>query len=136
MALINYPQIGTILRVDLNEGFRTPEMRKRRPAIVISPRLEGRDQLCSIVPLSTKEPRPMQGYNCILELDPPLPFPYDHQRMWVKADMVMCVAFHRLKLLSSGRGANGERLYDVRVLSEEKINEVKDCIKHSLGMMT
>ncbi|WP_187969234.1 type II toxin-antitoxin system PemK/MazF family toxin [Aquibium microcysteis] len=134
MSILNHPQIGTILRVDLNEGFRPPEMRKRRPAIVISPKLAGRDQLCTIVPLSTTEPNPPQTYNCLLELDPPLPFPYDSPRMWVKADMVMCVAFHRLKLLDRGRDATGERVYDVRVLSPEKMAEIKECIKHSLGM--
>lgn len=136
MALLHHPQAGTILRVDLNEGFRVPEMRKRRPAIVISPPLDGRPQLCTIVPLSTTEPHPMQDYNCVLDLDPPLPFPYNGARMWVKADMVMCVAFHRLKLLHSGKNENGERIYDVRVLPVDKVDEIKECIKHSLGMVT
>lgn len=136
MGILYHPQVGTILRVDLNEGFRIPEMRKRRPAIVLSPALDGRDQLCTIVPLSTTEPRPLQQYNCILDLDPPLPFPYEHKRMWVKADMIMCVAFHRLKLLERGKDAGGERIYDVRVLSEEKMDEIRECIKHSLGMVS
>lgn len=56
--------------------------------------------------------------------------------MWVKADMIMCVAFHRLKLLERGRDASGERVYDVRVLSEDKMGEIKECIKHSLGMVS
>lgn len=135
MALIHHPQVGAILRVDLNEGFRVPEMRKRRPAIVISPQLDGRNQLCTIVPLSTSAPRPMMKYNCELEMDPPLPFPYNSQIMWVKADMLMCVAFHRLKLLDSGRDpSSGERMYDVRVLSDNKMSEIRECIRHSLGM--
>jgi mRNA interferase MazF len=75
----------------------------------------------------------MQPYNCVLDLDPPLPFPYDSPRMWVKADMIMCVAFHRLKLLDRGR-MNGERVYDVRVLPSEKMDEIRQCIRHSLGM--
>lgn len=52
----------------------------------------------------------------------------------MKADMVMCVAFHRLKLLDKGKDASGERIYDVRVLSDEKMEEIKACIRHSLGM--
>lgn len=134
MSILYHPQVGTILRVDLNEGFRVPEMRKRRPAIVVSPPLAGRDQLCTIVPLSTTRPNPIQAYNCVLELDPPLPFPYESPRMWVKADMILCVAFHRLKLLDRGKDENGQRVYDVRVLPQEKMNEIKQCIKHSLGM--
>jgi mRNA interferase MazF len=134
MSILYHPQVGSILRVDLNEGFRIPEMRKRRPAIVVSPALVGRDQLCTIVPLSTTEPHLLQPYNCVLDMDPPLPFPYDAARMWVKADMVMCVAFHRLKLLDRGKDANGQRVYDVRVLDAAKMAEIKECIKHSLGM--
>lgn len=134
MSLLYHPQVGTILRVDLNEGFRVPEMRKRRPAIVLSPQLPGRDQLCTIVPLSTTEPHPLRPYNCVLGLNPPLPMPYNGPRMWVKADMVMCVAFHRLKLLDAGKDASGERIYDVRVLSVEKMDEIRACVRHALGM--
>lgn len=134
MSLLYHPQVGTILRVDLNEGFKVPEMRKRRPAIVMSPKLVGRDQLCTIVPLSTTEPNPVQAYNCELELDPPLPFPYNAPKMWVKADMLMCVAFHRLKLLDRGKDGSGQRVYDVRVIEAEKLDEIRACIRHSLGM--
>lgn len=133
MSLLHHPQVGTIVRVDLNEGFRIPEMRKRRPAIVISPPLPNREQLCTIVPLSTTPPRPLQAHNCIIDLDPPLPFPYQERRMWVKADMIMTVAFHRLKLLHAGRGPDGDRLYDIRVVDEEKMAEIRQCIRHALG---
>jgi mRNA interferase MazF len=118
----------------LNEGFRPPEMGKRRPAIVISPQLPGRGQVCTIVPLSTTEPKPGRKYNCLLELDPPLPAPYESPRMWVKADMILAVAFHRLKLLERGKDGTGQRIYDVRVLPTETMNEVRACIAHSLGM--
>lgn len=134
MSILYHPQQGSILRVDLNDGFRVPEMRKRRPAIIMSPALAGREQLCTIVPLSTTEPKPMRKYNCVLDLDPPLPFPYDASKMWVKADMIMCVAFHRLKLLDCGKDANGQRVYDVRVIDTVKMAEIRDCIKYSLGM--
>jgi hypothetical protein len=54
--------------------------------------------------------------------------------MWVKADMLMCVAFHRLKLLENGRDPSGVRIYDIRVLSAEVMDKVKACIRHSLGL--
>jgi uncharacterized protein YifN (PemK superfamily) len=45
---IKYPVgIGTILLCDYSRGgFQPPEMVKKRPAVVISPRLPHRDGLC------------------------------------------------------------------------------------------
>ena len=100
----------------------------------MSPKLPGRDQLCTIVPLSTTEPVPCRDYNCVLDLDPPLPWPYNSPRMWVKADMIMCVAFHRLKLLEKGKDASGERIYDVRVLDDDTMGRIRACVLVSLGM--
>ena len=134
MSLLFHPDPGTVLRVDLNEGFRIPEMRKRRPAIIMSAPLANREQLCSIVPLSTNEPRPMQPFCCIVEFDPPLPWPYQAPKMWVKADMIMTVAFHRLKLLDGGRGPDGDRLYDIRNVGPDKLREIQECIRVALGM--
>lgn len=128
MALIHYPQVGTILRVDLNAGFKPPEMVKRRPAVVVSQKMPDRHQLCTIVPLSTTPPRKIRPYHCQILLDPPLPAPYDRPEMWVKADMIMCVAFHRLHLLQSGKSENGERIYDVRVLDRETLCKIRQCI--------
>ena len=135
MSLLYHPEVGTIVRVDLNEGFRVPEMRKRRPCIIISPPIANRAQLCTIVPLSTSVPRPPQAHHCQIEFDPPLPFPYASPVMWVKADMVMTVAFHRLKLLHlQGRGEDGARQYDIRVIGEAKLNEVRRCVASAIGM--
>jgi mRNA interferase MazF len=55
MTVVAHPVPGTIVRVDLSQGFREPEMCKRRPAVVLSPPLPGRNFLCTIVPFSTKE---------------------------------------------------------------------------------
>ena len=134
MSLKYHPHTGTIVRVDLNEGFRIPEMRKRRPCIIISPPINNRD-LCTIVPLSTSAPRHTKPYHCQIKLDTPLPHPYSSTLMWAKADMVMTVAFHRLKLLRiNGCGPDGARQYDVRNIGEAKLNEVRRCIASALGM--
>ena len=52
---IKYPAgIGILLLCDYARGgFQPPEMVKRRPAIVISPRLPHRDGLCTVVPVSS-----------------------------------------------------------------------------------
>jgi uncharacterized protein YifN (PemK superfamily) len=55
MPLTYHPETGTILICDYNlgGGFIEPEMVKRRPVVVISPRFRHRDWLCTVVPLST-----------------------------------------------------------------------------------
>ncbi|WP_366938186.1 type II toxin-antitoxin system PemK/MazF family toxin [uncultured Brevundimonas sp.] len=63
MTVIAHPQPGTIVRVDLNDGFRPPEMVKRRPCIVLSPPIRDRKQLCTVVPLSTTPPRQIQDHH-------------------------------------------------------------------------
>lgn len=135
MGIEAHPAVGAIVRVDLNEGFRVPEMRKRRPAIVISPELQDRKQLCTIVPLSTTAPRIPYPFVYELHLEPPLPFPYMAPTMWVKADMVQTVAFHRLSYLQlQERDENGNRQYDFRAVDEEVLEEIRDCVRAALGI--
>lgn len=133
MTVVSHPVPGTILRVDLSEGFRPPEMVKRRPAIVLSPPIPGRSFLCTIVPLSTTEPRQAQPHHMRIALDPPLPHPYSSPVMWVKGDIVLTVAFHRLRLLFNGRD-QGQRVYDVRVLDPETFEQVRRCVRRGLGL--
>ena len=121
------------MRVDLSEGFRAPEMVKRRPAIVISPKIPGRNLLCSIVPLSTAAPNPILPHHLQITLDPPLPYPYSSPSMWVKGDIVLTVAFHRLRLLFQGK-EDGQRMYDVRVLDEDTMTQVRACVRAGLGV--
>lgn len=133
VTVISHPQPGTIVRVDLNEGFRPPEMVKRRPCIVLSPPIPGRQKLCTIVPLSTSPPRGTHPHNTLIKLDPALPHPYDSPEMWVKGDMVLTVAFRRLRLLFS-HWDHGQRVYDVRVLDDELLERVRDCVRSGLGL--
>jgi mRNA interferase MazF len=133
VTVIAHPAPGTIVRVDLNEGFRPPEMCKRRPAIVLSPPIPGRQSLCTIVPLSTSEPRIRLAHHMQVHFDPPFPAPYDKSSMWVKGDIVLTVAFHRLRLLYSGKDS-GQRVYDVRVLAPDVLAKVRDCVRAGLGL--
>lgn len=68
-----------------------------------------------------------------IEFDPVLPSPYDRPKMWLKGDIVLTVAFHRLRLLFSG-WEDGKRVYDVRVLDAGVFDDVKDCVRHGLGL--
>ncbi|MDE2004924.1 MAG: type II toxin-antitoxin system PemK/MazF family toxin [Rhodospirillales bacterium] len=133
MTVVTHPVPGTIVRVDLSEGFRVPEIGKRRPPIVLSPAIPGRPRMCTIVPLSRAVPRPPLAHHLLVTFDPPLPSPYDRPQAWVKGDIVLTVAFHRLRLLFSGSNG-GQRKYDARVLDAETFARVKQCVRRGLGL--
>jgi len=56
MAINEHPVSGTILMCNFAPGFQQPEMVKRRPVIVISPKISRRPNLCTVVALSTTAP--------------------------------------------------------------------------------
>lgn len=74
MSLSYHPQTGTIVICDFH-GFIEPEMSKRRPVIVVSPRYRNSYKLCTIVPLSTTEPNPIMEYHYKIRFHHPLPVP-------------------------------------------------------------
>lgn len=134
MAIKIHPVIGTVLRCDYEPGFRRPEMVKRRPVIVISPRLRRRDGLCTVVPLSGTPPNREMPYHCTIAFNPLLPAPYDDLEHWVKADMLATVGFHRLSPLFMGKDQYGKRKYDNRVISRGDLERIRTCVLHALGM--
>ena len=126
---------GTLLLCDYSlGGFVEPEMVKRRPAVVISPRLPHRDGLCAVVPLSTMEPDRKLDYIVEMVLDPPLPAPFDLRRMWAKCDMVATVGFGRLDLFRDGRGPEGKRKYLTRRVSPEVLDDLRAAVRRGLGI--
>jgi mRNA interferase MazF len=133
MTVVAHPAPGTIVRVDLTEGFRAPEIGKRRPAVVLSPPIPGRSLICTIVPLSTSEPRIKLAHHMQLVFDPRLPEPYSKEKMWLKGDIVLTVAFHRLRLLFS-KWDGGQRVYDVRVLEPAVMKSVRACVRAGVGL--
>lgn len=109
MALQYHPKTGMILICNYNHnGFIHPEMTKRRPVIVVSPKFRHRTNLCTVVPLSTTPPVVPQQYHYLLKIDPLLPCPFDHPEAWVKCDMVSCVSFERLDLIQLKRDKSGK----------------------------
>lgn len=135
MSLPYHPEQGTIVICDF-KGSIDPEMNKRRPAIVVSPRLRQRGRLCAIVPLSTTPPSQIMPYHYKLHVEPVLPEPYNARFHWVKADMIYTVSFDRLSLPFNGKDAGGKRVYDVRVIDKADLIKVQECILHGLGLTT
>jgi uncharacterized protein YifN (PemK superfamily) len=128
-----HPEPGTIVVCDFG-GMKEPEITKRRPAIVISPRFRNRGRLCSIVPLSTSAPTPVMAYHHRLYMDTPLPPPYGADMHWVKADMIYTVSFDRLSFPQNGKDDAGKRIYDVRVIDPEELKKIQRCVLHGIGL--
>lgn len=134
MALKFHPEPGTILICDFSTGFQPPEMVKRRPVIVISPKLKHRNHLATIVPLSTTAPDPVCDFHCKITLKEPMPKPFHSPTMWVKGDMLATVAFSRLELLRGKRDKSGKRNYLTICLEPVQLKDVYGCVLHAIGL--
>lgn len=133
MPIQIHPEQGTIVICDF-KGFVPPEMVKRRPAVVISPRLRRRQRLCTVIPLSTTPPNPIEAYHHKLHVDPVLPRPYNAPYHWVKADMIYTVSFDRLFLPFEKKVGTGKRVYDVRVIDKADLLKIQQCLLHGIGL--
>ena len=127
-----FPGVGAIVICDFS-GLEKPEMTKRRLAIVVSPKLNYREGLCTIVPCSTSEPRWKKNYHCQIKLDPPLPPPYDSPDQWVKSDMIYTMALHRLDVPHLKDRQTGQRVRDVRFVTDEELATIRSCVRNGVG---
>jgi mRNA interferase MazF len=136
MAIREHPALGTILMCDFGAGFAEPEMVKRRPVVVLSPKIGARPYLYTVVALSTKTPDPVMPYHCQIDLRPRLPPPLQSDGVWVKGDMVNTVGFHRLDLIRLGKERDGKRIYLYQPLSSDTLRRVRVCVLHAMGLST
>ncbi len=134
LALAYHPKRGTIVTADFDQGFRKPEMVKRRLCVVMSPPIQARVGLCTIVPLSTSVPDPTQGYHYRLDVPFPLPEPWGNIPRWVKGDMICAVGLYRLDLLRLGKDLNGKRIYQMGKLSDTHMKAISNCVLYGLGL--
>ena len=133
MSLMYYPKLGEILLCDFS-GFIVPEMVKRRPVVVIVPRLSGRGDLVTIVPLSTTTPNPQMAYHVKLTLSQTLPSPFSAQQMWAKCDMAMPIARVRLDRFKDGRtSSGGKRKFVSGNVSAEQLADIRAAVLRGLG---
>ena len=133
MALRFHPEQGTIVICDF-VGLKEPEMVKRRPAIIISPRIRHREMLCTVAPFSTTKPKKVMPYHFELVLAEPLPAPYNSKSQWVKGDMVYTVSLGRLHLPFDGKNADGKRNLVLRVIDGQDFENIKECVRKGLGL--
>jgi uncharacterized protein YifN (PemK superfamily) len=124
MAINFHPKRGTVLMCDF-EGFKTPEMVKRRHVVVVSPRYRRHTGLCLVAPFSTVPPHEIEPHHYEIPCGR-----YDFfdpaKSTWAKADMITCVSFQRLdRLLLYGR-------YAAPQLKPEDLSAIQRCIAHAL----
>ncbi|OUJ14348.1 type II toxin-antitoxin system PemK/MazF family toxin [Acetobacter sp. DsW_063] len=137
MAIEKAPNLGQVLLCDFSDGFKEPEMIKLRPVVVISPPISWRPGLTTVVALSTTPPDPKRPYHCLLRLNPKPPAPWDVEDVWVKADLIMTVGFHRLNLIRDGKNPQtGKRKYYMNCVSNQNLKEIRACILHGLGLFS
>jgi mRNA interferase MazF len=127
MAIRFYPRAGQILMCDFT-GFHPPEMVKRRPVVVISPRLPYRSEIVAIVPLSTTAPHHDLPYCYRLSRNYGPGEEADHP-CWAKCDMVMNLSKARMDAFKVGR-----RQYEVPELTPEDLFGVRLAVLHGLGL--
>lgn len=134
MPIKQHPAAGTVILCDFSGGFREPEMVKRRPVVVISPRIRARPGLCTVVALSRADPHPVMPYHALIDLRPKLPAPWGSDGIWVKGDMINAVGFHRLDLIRLGRTGSGSRDYLLEPLPADTLATIQACVLAALGL--
>jgi len=134
MEPINFhPKPGHVLICDFNTGFRPPEMVKQRPVVVLS---RARQQLVTVVPISTTEPDPIEKWHHELRVSS-LPVSFRGKRHWAKCDMIVTVAFWRLDRICTGKHpTTGKRMYVSHVVCHEDFAAICDAVLHGLGLNT
>ena len=125
-----HPDQGEILICDFS-GTIPPEIWKKRPVVVLTPRLRRVNRLLTVVPLSTTAPSPVQLWHTRVVVN--LPSPYNSPLVWVKGDSLMTVSYDRLSPLRAGKDQYGKRIYPRVVLDTDSMHKVWDCVLHGLG---
>jgi mRNA interferase MazF len=113
MPLTIVPDAGDVLICDFNTGFKPPEMVKVRRVVV--------------VPISKTPPLTAMGCHCKF---PPRSYEFFDpiESVWAKADLVTCVAHHRLDRVK----INGR--YSRAVIRRDDLQRVRRAVLHALGM--
>jgi uncharacterized protein YifN (PemK superfamily) len=131
MPLTFHPDRGTIVIYDFSTGFQPPEMVKKRPVVIVSPRLRGRTGLCTVVPLSTTAPDPVENYHYLLKT-PPYP-QASSKDVWAKCDMITTVGLARMDRIRI-KLSNGRRDYRTFAMNSADLKEVLACMRVALGI--
>mgnify|MGYP000636856461 CR=1 FL=1 len=127
MGLKFYPRAGQIFVGDFTD-LAVPEITKKRPIIVISPRLPYRSELVAVVPISTRPP--VHDLPFVHKLSRNYtPWGDADLESWAKCDLVMNIALRRLSAFKIGR-----RNYTYPTLDPEELKAVRRAVLAGLGL--
>lgn len=121
------PKAGQILVCNFGLGFQRPEMIKIRPVIVISPKVSPWNKLCTVLPISSRAPEPVQQHH--FRLPDGLVPGEKYEEAWIKGDNVMTVGAHRLDRIKTGF-----RTYVAPEAPPAVLKEARRCVLYSAGM--
>ncbi|MCB1386198.1 MAG: type II toxin-antitoxin system PemK/MazF family toxin [Nitratireductor sp.] len=127
MGIQFFPRAGQVLVCDFR-GFEAPEMIKRRPVIIISPRLPNRGEIVTVVPISTTEPLRELPFTVRLSKNYH-PDEDDGLACWAKCDMLMNLSIQRLDGFKVGR-----RRWQYPQLTGDDLQAVRRGVLFGLGM--
>lgn len=127
-----HPRKGTVLCCDFSRGFEAPEMVKVRPVIVMTPQLPGRPGLCTVVPISSVEPVPMQPYHHKMNPNSLTP-KMQATECWAKCDMLYTVGLSRLDRIRE-REPSGKRIYMTAKVTTADLAAIEAAILNGLGL--
>ena len=126
------PKKGQILMCDFTQGFKEPEMVKKRPIVVLKP--SSRRKLVTVIPLSTVEPHCVQNFHMVVpNKELPNTAWFKNKESWLKGDMIYTVGWERLSLVKIGY-KNKKRIYYTKIFSLEMISALEKCVLHGIGM--
>jgi len=122
MSLEFYPDYGTVLICDFSTGFQPPEMVKKRPVVIVSPRKRYNAETVTIVPLSTRPPHAIHAWQHLIDSSV-LPKHFQMKPTWAKCDMITNVALWRLDRMREK--INGQRIYSAPHLIQSDIEAIR-----------
>lgn len=108
-------------------GNIVPEIIKKRPVIVITPRLPHRNGLCMVVPTSTTPPDHPQPFHVRLSRNY-VPGEPEDTPVWAKCDLITNVSMARLDRFKAGH-----RKYVAPMVSHEDLRAVRKGVLAALG---
>lgn len=117
---------------DFGSGFREPEMVKKRPVVVVSPKRRN-STTCIVVPLSTVEPLVIEPFHH--RMDPAsLPRSLRMEPTWVKGDMLTHVALDRLDRARYRSSVTGARCFETTECTPVDWEAIQRCLRAALGL--
>ena len=132
MALTFRPRPGTLLFCDFATGFKPPEMTKKRPVVVISPRRRRlMSKVVTVVPLSTAAPNPVEPFHH--RMNPrSVPVELGTRESWAKCDMLYTVSLERLDRVLVNQG--GRRVFVAPRVQDEDLDAIRQGVVSALGL--